>query len=229
MAERKTKNQQTFTPADLAADRARALEMAPVSRETAARLDVFVEHLLRVAPHLNLIARSTLPNVWTRHIADSLQLLALAPDAKCWIDLGPGAGFPGLVIACALADRAGATVHLVESIGKKAAFLREAVNLLQVPAVIHAVRIEDFGKNFKLRPDVVTARALAPLDELLKLARPLLQTGALGLFPKGQDVEGELTRASKYWNINAELVPSKTSPDGRIVVVRGLQPRSHKS
>jgi 16S rRNA (guanine527-N7)-methyltransferase len=220
---------QNIAPVDLAADRARALGMVPVSRETATKLDVFVDHLLGVAPHLNLIARSTLPNVWTRHIADSLQLLPLAPDAKCWIDLGSGAGFPGLVIACAVADREGATVHLVESTGKKAAFLREAVNLLQVPAVIHAVRIEDFGKNFKIRPDVVTARALAPLDELLQLAQPLLKTGALGLFPKGQDVEGELTKASKYWNIHAELVPSKTSPEGRIVVIRGLRRRSNKS
>jgi 16S rRNA (guanine527-N7)-methyltransferase len=220
--------QPNITSADLAADRAHALDMVPVSRETATRLDVFVDHLLRVAPHLNLIARSTLPNVWTRHVADSLQLLPLAPDANCWIDLGSGAGFPGLVIACALAGRAGATVHLVESIGKKAAFLREAVNLLKVPAEIHAVRIEDFGKNFTMRPDVVTARALAPLDELLKLAQPLLKTGAQGLFPKGQDVEGELTRASKYWNIDADLVPSKTSPQGRIVVVRGLKPRSRK-
>src|ERR1700675_2169888 len=123
MAGKKTKNQQTFTSADLAADRARALDMVPVSHETAAKLDGFVDHLLRVAPYLNLIARSTLPNVWTRHVADSLQLLQLAPDANCWIDLGSGAGFPGLVIACALAGRAGAAVHLVESIGKKAAFL----------------------------------------------------------------------------------------------------------
>jgi len=129
--------QPNVTPADLAADRARALDTVPVSHETAAKLDGFVDHLLRVAPHLNLIARSTLPNVWTRHVADSLQLMPLAPDAKCWVDLGSGAGFPGLVIACALAGRAGATVHLVESIGKKAAFLREAVNLLQVPAVVH--------------------------------------------------------------------------------------------
>src|SRR3954470_19236906 len=130
--------QQNITSADLAADRARALGMVPVSRETAAKLDVFVDHLLRVAPHLNLVARSTLPNVWTRHIADSLQLLALAPDANCWIDLGSGGGFPGLVIACALAERPGAAVHLVESISKKGAFLREAVNLLQLPAEIHA-------------------------------------------------------------------------------------------
>src|SRR5712675_2726316 len=118
--------QPNITPVDLAADRARALDMVPVSRETTAKLDGFVDHLLRVAPHLNLIARSTLPNGWTRHVADSLQLLSLAPDAKCWIDLGFGAGFPGLVIACALADRAGAAVHLVESTGKKATFLREA-------------------------------------------------------------------------------------------------------
>ena len=220
---------QNITPADLAEDRARALDMVSVSRETADKLDEFVDHLLRVAPHLNLIARSTIPNVWTRHVADSLQLLPLAPDAKCWIDLGSGAGFPGIVIACALTGREGAMTHLVESIGKKAAFLREAVNLLQVPAQIHAVRIEDFGKNSTLRPDVVTARALAPLDELLKLAQPLLKTGALGLFPKGQDVEGELTKASKCWNIDAELVPSKTSPEGHIVVVRGLKPRSRKS
>ena len=215
--------------ADLAENRNRALEMVPVSRETAAKLDLLVDKLLRVTPHINLIARSTIPSIWVRHIADSLQLVPLAPDAKCWIDLGSGAGFPGLAIACALAERAGTTVHLVESIGKKAAFLREAVNDLQVPAVVHAVRIEDFVKNFRVQPDVVCARALAPLDDLLELAHPLLKTGAQGLFHKGQDVEGELTKAAKYWTIDAELVPSKTSPEGRIVVVRGLKRRSPKS
>ena len=213
---------------DLTADRARALELTPVSRETAERLDRFVELLLPWAQKINLIARSTLPTIWTRHVADSLQLLPLAPDAKCWIDLGSGAGFPGLVIACALADRAGAVVHLIESTGKKAAFLREAVNQIRLPAVVHAVRIEDFVKNFKGQPDVVCARALAPLDELLTLAQPLLKTGAQGLFPKGQDVEGELTQASKYWNIDAELIPSKTSAEGRIVVVRSLRRRPQK-
>jgi 16S rRNA (guanine527-N7)-methyltransferase len=91
------------------------------------------------------------------------------------------------------------------------------------------VRIEDFGKNLQFRPDVVTARALAPLDELLKLAHPLLRTGALGLFPKGQDVEAELTKASKSWNIEASLVPSKTNPESRIVAVTKLRRRSEKS
>jgi 16S rRNA (guanine527-N7)-methyltransferase len=215
--------------AALAANRAEALALLPVSRETAAKLDLFVDKLLGVAPLINLIARSTIPNLWTRHVADSLQLLALAPDAKRWVDLGSGGGFPGIVIACALAGRDGATVHLVESIGKKAAFLRDAVNQLQIPAVVHAVRIEDFVKNFKDQADVVCARALAPLDDLLKLAQPLLKTGAQGLFPKGQDVEGELTKASKYWTIDAELIPSKTSAEGRIVVVRGLRRRSNKS
>ena len=218
-----------ISASDLAADRERALKLTPVSRETSTRLDGLVELLLRWSAHTNLIARSTLPTVWTRHIADSLQLLPLAPDAKCWIDLGSGAGFPGLVVACALADKPGTRVHLVESIGKKAAFLREAAEQLQVPAIVHAVRIEDFGKNLQFKPDVVTARALAPLDELLKLAHPLLRTGALGLFPKGQDVEAELTKASKSWNIEASLVPSQTNPESRIVAVTKLRRRSEKS
>jgi 16S rRNA (guanine527-N7)-methyltransferase len=214
-----------YSTVDLADDRALALQLTPVSRETLARLDRMVEVLLPVAAHTNLIARSTLPQLWTRHIADSLQLLSLAPDAKCWIDLGSGAGFPGLVIACAITDRPGASVHLVESTRKKAAFLREAAQQIQVPATVHAVRIEDFGKNTDIKADVVTARALAPLDELMRLAHPLLTSGALGLFLKGQDVEGELTEASKSWNIEASLVPSKTSPASRIVVVKALTPR----
>jgi 16S rRNA (guanine527-N7)-methyltransferase len=214
-----------YSTVDLADDRALALQLTPVSRETLARLDRMVEVLLPVAAHTNLIARSTLPQLWTRHIADSLQLLSLAPDAKCWIDLGSGAGFPGLVIACAITDRSGASVHLVESTRKKAAFLREAAQQIQVPATVHAVRIEDFGKNTDIKADVVTARALAPLDELMRLAHPLLTSGALGLFLKGQDVEGELTEASKSWNIEASLVPSKTSPASRIVVVKALTPR----
>jgi 16S rRNA (guanine527-N7)-methyltransferase len=207
---------------DLAADRAEALALVPVSRETAGRLDRLVEFLLPWTERTNLIARSTIPHIWTRHIADSLQLVALAPDAKCWIDLGSGAGFPGLVIACALGQQAGHQVHLVESNGKKATFLRQAVEHLQVPATIHAVRIEDFVKNSKIRPDVVTARALAPLEQLLALARPLLTSGAVGLFPKGQDVEGELTRAAKSWKIEATLIPSRTSPLSRIVRVARL-------
>lgn len=213
---------------ELAEDRALAQKLVPVSRETLARLDRLVAVLLPVAAHTNLIARSTIPQLWTRHIADSLQLLPLAPNARIWIDLGSGAGFPGLVIACALADRPGAMVHLVESVRKKAAFLRDAVQQLQVPAMVHPVRIEDFGKNPNIKADVVTARALAPLDQLLTLAHPLLRSGALGLFPKGQDIEGELTQASKSWTIEASLVPSQTNALSRIVVVKALAPLRKK-
>jgi 16S rRNA (guanine527-N7)-methyltransferase len=213
---------------ELAEDRALAQTLVPVSRETLARLDRLVEILLPVAAHTNLIARSTIPHLWTRHIADSLQLLALAPNARIWVDLGSGAGFPGLVLACALAGQPGSMVHLVESVQKKAAFLRDAALQIQVPATVHAVRIEDFGKNPNFKADVVTARALAPLDQLLRFAHPLLRSGALGLFPKGQDVEGELTQASKSWNIEASLVPSQTNALSRIVVVQSLAPLKKK-
>jgi 16S rRNA (guanine527-N7)-methyltransferase len=214
-----------LSPDETAADRVRALDLVPVSRETQALLQVFVDLLQQSSARLNLVSRASLSRIWTRHVADSLQLLALVPNARCWVDLGSGAGFPGLPIACALAGRAGAEVHLIESTGKKAAFLEEAASHIGVPAIVHNVRIEDFVKNFKETADVVTARALAPLDRLLALAQPLLKKPTLGLFLKGQDVDAELTKASKYWNIDAALVPSKTSLQSRIVVVRGLQRR----
>ena len=212
--------------ADLAANRAAALAANPVSRETLARLDRFVAALLDWQRRVNLIAPSTIPHLWTRHVADSLQLVALAPQARVWADLGSGGGFPGLVIACALAGMPGAKVHLVESIGKKAAFLHEAARLAEVPAIVHQARIEHFVANVPERIDAVTARALAPLPELLALSAPLLKTGAQALFPKGQDVEAELTEASKYWNIEAMLVPSRTEPRARIVLVSRAERRS---
>ena len=177
----------------------------------------------------NLVAASTVPLLWTRHIADSLQLLPIAADARNWIDLGSGAGFPGLVLAAALADRPGARVHLVESNLRKAAFLREAARQMGAPAEVHAVRIEDFGRDFQGPVDVVTARALAPLTELLSLACPLLKTGAQGLFPKGQDIDVELTEASKYWKIEASLVPSRTQPQSSIVAVRARIATCHQA
>lgn len=211
--------EKTLSALDLSADRRGALELTPVTQECAARLDRYVELLLQWQTRINLVANSTLPEIWTRHIADSLQLIALAPSARVWVDLGSGAGFPGLVVACALAGQVGTRVHLVESIGKKATFLREAIRVTDVPAVVHAMRIEEFVTTFHERPDIVTARALAPLADLLDLAAPFLKTGAKGLFPKGQDVEAELTQAAKCWTIKATLAPSKTSPQGRIIVI----------
>jgi 16S rRNA (guanine527-N7)-methyltransferase len=211
---------------ELAADRSRALALTPVSRETSDRLDRFVAVLLDWQQRMNLIASSTEPKLWTRHIADSLQLLALAPQARIWVDLGTGAGFPGVVIACALADMPGALVHLVERSTKKAVFLREAVHVTGAPAEVHAVGLEDFVENLAVPVDVVTARALAPLAGLLAGTYPLLKTGTLGLFPKGQDVDAELTQAAKCWSIRSSLAPSLTDSRAKIVCVTGIRPKA---
>jgi 16S rRNA (guanine527-N7)-methyltransferase len=206
-------------------DKARALELTPVSRETLQRLEAFVALLLEWQAKFNLIAASTLPIIWTRHVADSLQLLEHA-QANIWADYGSGAGFPGIPIACALADgRPSAHVHLIESVGKKAHFLREAVRALGIPATVHQMRAENFGDSYGDKIDAVTARALAPLKTLCDQTFPLIKRGALGIFPKGQDVDAELTEAAKYWTIEASKAPSKTSPEGSIVVIRGLHPR----
>ncbi len=207
------------------ADRARALALTPVADSALARLDRYVALLLAWQSRINLIAPSTVPEIWTRHVADSLQLLAFAPDAKIWLDFGSGGGFPGLAVACVLADRPGAHVHLVESNTKKAAFLREAARVAGAPVTVHAVRIGNVGESFSGPVDVVSARALAPLKQLCDEAAPYIRRGAVGLFLKGQDVDVELTEAAKYWRIEAEKAPSRTSPDGRIVIIRGLEPR----
>lgn len=215
----------------IAQDREQALGLVPVSRETLSRLDRFVELLLARNQITNLIAKSTVPHVWTRHVADSLQLASLA-QGRTWVDLGSGGGFPGLVIACTIPEHDRGVVHLIESRDRKAAFLRDAAQTIGVPAVIHRGRLEELVP--KLEPvNVVTARALAPLPKLLEYVEPLVAKGAKALLMKGQDIETELTQAAKYWKIRSEIVPSKTDPSGRILVVfeltrldRGKQQRS---
>jgi 16S rRNA (guanine527-N7)-methyltransferase len=210
----------------LASDRIAALAQMAVSRETAAKFDVYVDLLQRWQKIKNLVAPSTLHQIWTRHIADSVQLLPLIGASKTIVDFGSGAGFPGLVLAIACADRAGVHVHLVESNGRKASFLREVARVTGAPATIHAVRIEEFVAKWDGKADLVTARALAPLGELLGLSEELLKTGAGTLFLKGQDVEQELTEATKYWNINAELIPSVTDSAAQIISIRAASRRS---
>ncbi len=201
--------------------------LTPVSRETIQRLEAFIEALILWQRKINLIAFSTLPKIWTRHIADSLQLLEHAPvDLHTWVDFGSGAGFPAIPIACALADRPDVQIHLIESNGKKAAFLREAIRLTGVRAQVYQKRLENFIESFGDNSQVVSARALSPLKILCDQAFPFIKKGAIGLFPKGQDIEVELTEAAKYWIIDAAIVPSKISPDGCIVVVRGLRRRT---
>jgi 16S rRNA (guanine527-N7)-methyltransferase len=221
-------------PGDLFKDRDDVLAMFDVPGETAARLDRFVSLLLTWQRQTSLIAPSTVPTLWTRHLADSLQLLDLAdaPYAKpsTWVDLGSGGGFPGVVLACALADVSGTVVHLVESNLKKAAFLREAIRETKAPGIVHAARIESLASTFDATPvDYVTSRALAPLPDLFELIAPLLKKGAKALLLKGQDLDHELTESTKHWHIEAESVPSRTSTAGRILVVRTLSKRFNLS
>jgi 16S rRNA (guanine527-N7)-methyltransferase len=213
---------------DLSADKARALKFVNVSRETLQRLEAYVSLLLQWQKTTNLIAPSTIPQIWTRHVADSLQLLDLVPNSKVWVDFGSGGGFPGIPVACVLAEKSGAQVHLVESIGKKAAFLREAIRVTGTPAQVHGTRVEKYTEGPVNSVDVVSARALAPLKVLCDQAFPLIAQGAIGVFPKGLDIAAELTEAAKYWNIDATTVASKTSPEGCIVIVKGLKPKSLK-
>jgi 16S rRNA (guanine527-N7)-methyltransferase len=209
----------------LAADKAAALSLVPVSRETEERLDRFVALLEEWQSKTNLVAPSTLSNLWTRHVADSLQLLPLAPSAKTWMDFGSGGGFPGIALACALAEIPDTSVHLVERNAKKAAFLREALRLTSAPGVVHLSDIEDIVDGFAGRIDCVTARALAPLHQLVGFAEPLVTKGAKALFLKGQDVEEELTKATKYWNIGPHLHSSRTSGQGWIVELDWIERR----
>jgi 16S rRNA (guanine527-N7)-methyltransferase len=202
---------------DRAADRAAALALTPVSRETEARLDRFLDLLWTWQEKTNLVSPSTLPRLWSRHVSDSLQLLDIAPGAKVWMDLGSGGGFPGIVLACALADTPGALVHLVERNGKKAGFLREALRVTGAPGSVHLADIEDTVDRVASPVDCVTARAVAPLNQLIGFAEPLVKRGAKALFPKGQDVEAELTEATKYWKIEPRLHPSRTGGHGWIV------------
>lgn len=203
---------------------AKAQLQAEVSRETFARLEAIVDLLRRWQGTINLVAPATLPAIWQRHVADSLQLLALAPAAASrWVDLGSGGGFPGLVVAAVLAERPGAVVHLVESDTRKAAFLRESARVAGLPVEVHAERIEKVAEKLAPGTHVVSARALAPLAKLLDLASPFLAAGALALFPKGKDAERELTEARKGWTLDLNLAPSRTDPDARIVVVTRAQ------
>jgi 16S rRNA (guanine527-N7)-methyltransferase len=206
-------------------DKKAALALTPVSRETEARLDRFVELLLEWQAKTNLVAPSTLSHLWTRHISDSLQLLDLAPTATTWVDLGSGGGFPGIVLACVLAEKNAASVHLVERNTKKASFLREALRVTGGAGVVHLVDIEDIGDRVVGPIDCITARAVAPLHQLIGFAEPLMKKGAKAMFLKGQDVEVELTEATKYWNIKSRLHSSRTGGHGWIVELDSIERR----
>lgn len=205
-------------------DKAAALTLTPVSRETEQRLDRYVGLLAEWQAKTNLIASSEFSRIWTRHIADSLQLLQLAPTAKRWVDFGSGGGFPGIVLACAFAEKENARIDLVERNARKAAFLREALRVTKSPGDVRLTSIEDYVESSNNGIDCVTARAVAPLNLLVGYAAPLVKRGAKALFLKGQDVELELTETTKYWTIDHQLHPSLTG-DGWIVEVASIVKR----
>jgi 16S rRNA (guanine527-N7)-methyltransferase len=196
-----------------------------VSRETFEKLELLERELRRWQAIKNLVGPATLDRIWDRHIVDSLQLLDLAPDARTWLDLGSGAGFPGLVLAIAGAER-GLHVHLVESNSRKCAFLRHIARLTGAPAKVHEARLETLVPDFVGKADVVSARALASLAMLLDSTEPLLKAGTMGLFPKGRDAEIELTEARKKWTFEAEILPSLTDSEARILRITSIESHS---
>jgi len=192
-----------------------------VSRETMARLTIYAQMLSKWQQRINLVGPSTMQTLWIRHFADSLELGEHAPEpGKNWLDIGTGAGFPGLVLA-ACGQQKKLQIDLVESNARKCAFLREVSRQMKVPANIHNCRIETIDsqtiQNMSL--DVVTARALAPLAELLKLAEKAFMYGAVGIFPRGQDIEDELTACAKYWKMKTEIAERNYDLPGKVLVV----------
>jgi 16S rRNA (guanine527-N7)-methyltransferase len=196
----------------------------PVSRETFEGLEVFESLFLTWAKRINLVSPSTLDHIWVRHILDSAQLMPLAPHALRWLDLGSGGGFPGLVLAFLLKDRPGGRIDLVDSNRKKTAFLQAAVGQFSLPARVYARRIGEEIKDLE-QPEVVTARALAPLPDLLELALPWLSLGASGLFHKGRDYRQEVEESAQLWDFNLVEHPSKIDPDSVVLEIKGLKRR----
>lgn len=194
-----------------------------VSRETMERLAQYESLLIKWQRSINLVARSTLDNLWQRHMLDSTQIADLAPQsARSWVDLGSGGGFPGLVVAILLRDRPGFNMHLVESDQRKGIFMREVIRATGAPAEVHTARIEAFARETDLKPDVVSARALAALDRILEWAHPLFGPETIGLFLKGQGLEDELTSARKGWIFKETVIPSLSDPSGSVLQLRGL-------
>lgn len=198
------------------AGREETLARLSVSRETIVRLDIFAAALARWNPAINLVAKSTLPALWTRHIADSAQLCTLIrTDDAHWADFGSGGGLPGLIVAAIFAERRpDLRISLVESDKRKATFLRQTAAEMGLNVAVHAERAENIDP---LGADVVSARALAPLDRLLALTYPHLAPKGQALFLKGAQYRREIAESLANWRFESEILPSETNPDAVIL------------
>ena len=196
---------------------------ANVSRETLQRLEAFSDLLIKWNRSINLVSPADIPHLDQRHVADSAQVFDLAPsDAKTWIDLGTGAGFPGLICAIyAIEQNPDCRFTLIESDGRKCAFLREAIRLTGAPAEVITNRIE---RTEASPVDVISARALAPLSKLLNFATQFSHPGTTMLFPKGANAESELTQARADWHINVERMASVSDSSGTILKLTEVAP-----
>jgi 16S rRNA (guanine527-N7)-methyltransferase len=203
----------------LPSDRDAVLALFPLPAEIVRRLEIYAELLRKWQTTINLVSASTLPQLWTRHIADSLQVQAAAAEAKIWADLGSGGGFPGLVTAIRLAETPGAKVHLIESDQRKCAFLREVSRETSAHAVIHNARIEDVVGCLPDPIEAVSARALAPLPQLVAYAAPLLARGAVGVFLKGEGAEREVEALSADGRYRIMQRSSVTASVSRLLLV----------
>ncbi len=192
-----------------------------IDESTYSDLQLFVSLVEKWTPRINLIARSTVADIWSRHVADAMQIYPLTPkNAGLWADLGSGGGFPGLVLAILNRQFAPDSRHiLVESDLRKATFLREVIRQTGLSAVVHDKRIETIAP---LRADVITARALAPLDALLGLIAPHLATDGCAVLPKGASADSEIAAARAGWSFDLAVSPSLIEPDARILRISGL-------
>ncbi len=197
-----------------------ALKLFPALAAIEAELEIYADLLKRWQAKINLVAGSTLNEIWLRHFADSAQVHAAAPHLTRWADMGSGAGFPGLVTALLLKPAPGAVVHLIESDQRKASFLRAVSRETAAPAIIHAKRIETALPKLAGQVDGVSARALAPLPRLLQLAEKPLTAGAIGIFLKGEEWRDELTAVEALDSFACESAESRTRAGARIVVIR---------
>jgi 16S rRNA (guanine527-N7)-methyltransferase len=198
-------------------------KIATVSRETEEKLVLYASLLEKWQKSQNLVSPSTLTHLWQRHMADSLQLTDYGLKQGPWIDLGSGAGFPGLVIAIAGAERAGHHVHLIESNQGKCAFLAEVIRVTDAPATIHQVRIENCGDILPKTDKTITARALAPLHRLCSIVESMLTGNSVALFPKGRAAAVEIEEAKRQFRLDLQSLPSKIDPEGVILRIGHIE------